>query len=109
MRAPPFSGSLGDSETRTLGNHVSPPSNDAAKRTKYPACPICSRRSYQVTPTTPYLFTATLGWMWFGPSPGSSGSLSSLTTIGFDHVFPLSDEYASRISYRPERPSVQTT
>src|SRR5439155_20353001 len=96
------------SETFVLGSQVSPPSSDARKRMDQPRSSVASRRSYHDTPTTPSLLTMTFGVMLSGPFVGSSAGRSSLMTTGGDQVFPLSLEYASRISSRFERKSVHT-
>src|SRR6266545_3653446 len=59
-------------------------------------------------PTTPSLFTATAGRKLRGPCAGSSAARSSVTDIGFDHVFPRSDERDRRMSGRPARSSLNT-
>jgi hypothetical protein len=51
---------------------------------------LWARRSFQTTATTPRLLTASVGFAW------SAGVLLSLTTTGFDHVFPASEEWMTR-------------
>src|SRR5213593_3162741 len=103
--SPPYA--LGADETGTLAGHVIPPSSEARKRTEYESPSVLPRRSYHVTATTPSLFTATAGFRW--STRRAESARSSLTPRGFDQVFPLSLEYASRTSARPERTSGQTT
>src|SRR5262245_17252469 len=88
---------LAASVTGMLAEKVSPPSREAAARTLQPRLSLASRRSYQLTSTTPSLFTATEGNMWSGPLPASAGVRSSFTTVGLDQVLPWSAEYESRI------------
>src|ERR1044071_9495714 len=74
----------------TLAENVSPPSSDAAARRRQARLSGLSRRSAQVTKTTPSLLTPTAGSRWSGPFPPSAGDRSSFTTFGFDQIFPLS-------------------
>src|SRR5262245_18851711 len=72
--------SFEDSETAILGRNVSPPSIEAEKRVRHPKLVELSRLSYHITPTTPELFTASVGLKSSGPfSPPGRGT-SSLTT-----------------------------
>src|SRR5689334_19756877 len=103
-----FPKELGASETRILGSHVCPPSSEALKRTHQPRLSGLSRRSCHETPTTPSLLTATTGMKSSGPACCPRKARSSFTVTGLDHVFPLSVEYASKISTRPDLRSGHT-
>ena len=100
---------VGASETRMLESQVSPPSSDERTRRFQPRLSLLSRRSYQVTATTPALFTSTTGLIASGPLLRSMFARSSLITTAGDQVFPLSLEYENMISSRLLRKSDQTT
>src|ERR1051325_2522247 len=93
----------------TLAENVSPPSSDAAARRRQARVSGLSRRSAQVTKTTPSLLTPTAGSRWSGPFPPSAGDRSSFTTIGFDQVFPLSAECERLIWMRSSTTAGHTT